>query len=208
MAAADSHFVFDLSGGHLALDFANTVTDRPGKALERLPVYRELVRFGRHSGVYPPTVVDRLYVKGAEQPEVAETALQEAIRLREALFAIFYAVAGGSEAPAQALARLTVAAQNVASHGRLVEVGKQFEWRWVAMDGYLDSVLWPVTRAAVDLLLSDDLKNVRVCASEDCAWLFLDKTKNHGRRWCDMKTCGNRVKARRHYEKALSGRRE
>jgi predicted RNA-binding Zn ribbon-like protein len=40
-----------------------------------------------------------------------------------------------------------------------------------------------------------------MCASEDCAWLFLDKTKNKRRRWCDMKICGNRVKARRHYER-------
>jgi len=201
MVAHDSYFVFDLSGGHLALDFANTVSDRPGKALERLPVYRELVRFGDRSGVYPPTVVDHLYAKGAQDPELAERTRQEAIRLREALFAIFAAVAKGREVPAQALVRLTVAAQTSASHGRLVEVGKRFEWRWVGMDGYLDSLLWPVTRAAIDLLLSDDLKNVRMCASENCAWLFLDKTKNHGRRWCDMKVCGNRVKARRHYER-------
>jgi predicted RNA-binding Zn ribbon-like protein len=42
---------------------------------------------------------------------------------------------------------------------------------------------------------------VRVCAAEDCGWLFLDTSKNHTRRWCSMKSCGNRAKARRHYNK-------
>jgi len=31
----------------------------------------------------------------------------------------------------------------------------------------------------------------------ECRWLFLDTSKNHTRRWCDMKVCGNRIKARR-----------
>jgi predicted RNA-binding Zn ribbon-like protein len=56
-------------------------------------------------------------------------------------------------------------------------------------------------RAAVELLTSEDIMRVRTCADETCAWLFLDRTKNQRRRWCDMKTCGNRVKARRHYER-------
>lgn len=201
MSANDSQFVFDLSGGQLALDFANTVSYRFEKGVERLPNFRELVRFGTSTGAIPSNVMTRLNVKAAQAPELAERTLREAVELREALFAIFQAIAEGREVPAKALARLNFAAQNCANHGRVVETGKRFEWRWEAMDVYLDSVLWPVTRAAVDLLLSEELKNLRICASEKCGWLFLDKTKNHRRRWCDMKTCGNRVKARRHYER-------
>ena len=36
----------------------------------------------------------------------------------------------------------------------------------------------------------------------ECTWIFLDETKNHSRRWCSMRDCGNRAKARRHYERA------
>ena len=32
-----------------------------------------------------------------------------------------------------------------------------------------------------------------------CRWLFLDRSKNHSRRWCDMRICGNRSKTRRFY---------
>ena len=38
---------------------------------------------------------------------------------------------------------------------------------------------------------------VGMCAGDRCGWLFVDTSKNHSRRWCDMKICGNRMKARR-----------
>jgi predicted RNA-binding Zn ribbon-like protein len=46
-------------------------------------------------------------------------------------------------------------------------------------------------------MVSSDLERIRSCAATTCAWLFLDTTKNRTRRWCDMKTCGNREKVRR-----------
>jgi len=60
-------------------------------------------------------------------------------------------------------------------------------------------MLWPAVRAAADLFTSEELEDVRVCASDICSWLFMDTSKNHTRRWCDMKSCGNRAKARKHY---------
>ena len=37
---------------------------------------------------------------------------------------------------------------------------------------------------------------LKVCASPDCRWAFLDTTRNRSRRWCDMAGCGNRAKNR------------
>jgi predicted RNA-binding Zn ribbon-like protein len=51
--------------------------------------------------------------------------------------------------------------------------------------------LWPIARDAAELLASDRLEYVRACASKTCEWLFLDESKNHRRRWCDMTKCGN-----------------
>jgi predicted RNA-binding Zn ribbon-like protein len=206
MSEARPKFVFDLSGGNLALDFANTVSNRPTpQAKERLKEYRDLLFFGKQTGVYAQRAFERLYAVAAQAPEQTEPVFKEAIRLREALFAIFSAVAERRPIPSNALALLTIAAQNIPSHGRLVHKGGRFQWEWLAMDASLESVLWPVTRAAVDLLLSEELTNLRICASDTCAWLFLDRTKNHRRRWCDMKVCGNRVKAKRHYDRQVSG---
>jgi predicted RNA-binding Zn ribbon-like protein len=63
-------------------------------------------------------------------------------------------------------------------------------------------MLWPVARSAADLLTSQEQSRVRECAASDCGWLFLDLSRNRSRRWCDMETCGNRTKARRHYARS------
>ncbi|MGH7448040.1 MAG: CGNR zinc finger domain-containing protein, partial [Longimicrobiales bacterium] len=44
-----------------------------------------------------------------------------------------------------------------------------------------------------------ELDRVKLCGNDACAWLFIDVSRNRSRRWCDMKDCGNRAKARRHY---------
>jgi predicted RNA-binding Zn ribbon-like protein len=193
---------FDLSGGNLALDFVNTVSSRPtAERLDRLSDYPHLVVFGEETGVLRRPLSDSLYRIAGEVPGHGETALQQAVRLREALFDIFSAVAEHRAIPSNALALLNFAVQESAAHSRIVHTNQRFVVEWVGMDSYLDSLLWPIARAAADLLTSHELANLRICASDDCAWLFLDQTKNHRRRWCDMRTCGNRVKARRHYER-------
>jgi predicted RNA-binding Zn ribbon-like protein len=62
-------------------------------------------------------------------------------------------------------------------------------------------VAWWVARSAAELLTSKELTSVRECAGYDCGRLFMDGTKNRSRRWCDMASCGNRAKGRRHYER-------
>jgi predicted RNA-binding Zn ribbon-like protein len=191
---------FDLSGGNLALNFANTVSDRASAhAREKLTDYNRLVFFGIDSGVL--TRVDRLFALAGESPGLGKSALQKAIQFREALYAIFSAVVEHRAIPGNALAYLNFMLQEAGEHGRLVYRDRRFVWEWLYMDGYLDSLLWPIARAAADLLMSEEIQNVRICAAEDCGWLFVDRTKNRRRRWCDMKVCGNRVKARRHYQR-------
>jgi len=55
------------------------------------------------------------------------------------------------------------------------------------------------------LTSSQRLNQVRQCRGDNCGWLFVDGSKNHSRRWCDMRDCGNRAKVRRH---RLKQRRE
>ena len=59
--------------------------------------------------------------------------------------------------------------------------------------------LWRVALSARELLLALPGGRLRVCAGDECGWLFLDSSKAGRRRWCSMADCGNRAKARRHY---------
>src|SRR5262245_42491709 len=48
------------------------------------------------------------------------------------------------------------------------------------------------------MLLRSSPPRLKLCANEECRAAFYDETKSRTRRWCDGKTCGNRVRARRH----------
>ena len=60
------------------------------------------------------------------------------------------------------------------------------------------ALLGPIAWSAVDLLRSGRFERVKRCPGPGCGWLFFDHSKNNSRRWCDMATCGNRTKGRRH----------
>jgi len=47
------------------------------------------------------------------------------------------------------------------------------------------------------LALVPDRAALRRCANPACRLLFEDGSRNHGRRWCDTKGCGNRDRVRR-----------
>ncbi|MEW2165651.1 CGNR zinc finger domain-containing protein [Streptomyces sp. NPDC007084] len=42
---------------------------------------------------------------------------------------------------------------------------------------------------------------LRPCANEECRLFLLDRSRANRARWCSMAVCGNRAKARRHYER-------
>jgi predicted RNA-binding Zn ribbon-like protein len=53
-----------------------------------------------------------------------------------------------------------------------------------------------------ELVAGGRTERLRVCASETCRWVFFDVSRAGRRVWCDMRTCGNRAKARRYRERA------
>ncbi|MGW2324698.1 CGNR zinc finger domain-containing protein [Streptomyces sp. NPDC001700] len=62
----------------------------------------------------------------------------------------------------------------------------------------------PERRLAVELVLAwADVKErlpgrLRPCGNPECRLFLLDRSRANTARWCSMKTCGNRLKARRH----------
>ncbi len=194
--------IFELTGGRLCLDLANTVEDRPGAyPKDLLNSYSDLVSWSQQARVLTDLEAQQL-LEGAEfQPGEASSVLAQAIALREAIYRIFKAVAEDAVPEEDDLVSLSAAIAEAMTHARIVPTAGGFTWEWIDNEGTLDRMLWPVVRSAEDLLISDELDAVRVCASDTCKWLFIDTSKNHSRRWCDMKSCGNRAKARRHYDR-------
>ncbi len=128
-------------------------------------------------------------------------ALRLAIRLREALYRIFSAVAAGHGPGDPDLRTLNTMAGEALSRQWIVHHHRQFVWEWRQAGSDLRRPLWPVVRSAVELLTSDQRRGVRECAALTCSLLFMDHSRNQSRRWCDMTVCGNRAKARRFYRR-------
>ncbi|UCF20680.1 MAG: ABATE domain-containing protein [Gemmatimonadota bacterium] len=193
---------FELSGGRLSLDFANTVDNRPTEGRkELLNSYSDLIAWAEQAGVIEAEEARVLGEEGMSRPADADAALAAARDLREALFAIFSSIASGRGLPERSIAALNAALPAAMSALRLAAVDGGFEWRWAPDRRGLDRMLAPLIRDAAELLTSPDLSRVRLCESETCGWLFLDQSRNRTRRWCDMSVCGNRAKARRHYQR-------
>jgi predicted RNA-binding Zn ribbon-like protein len=197
---------FEFTGGNPCLDFADTVDNRTGDhPRELLADYGRLLQWGEEAGMTTTRTVVRLRHLASEAPGNAQTTLRASIQLRDTIYDIFSAVAQRRAIPSTALANLNKALRHAAQHAQLVHRNRRFTWEWIEPESNLDSMLWPVSRAAAELLNGEEIGYVRLCASETCSWLFLDKTKNHRRRWCDMKSCGNRDKARRYYQRQKAG---
>jgi len=193
-----------LIAGAVCLDFVNTLDDRFSDApKELLKEYADLARFAEDSGILANAQLDRLVERSLERPEGARRALAKAIRMREAMSDVFYAVAWKKPVPHDELMALNRFVQEAAQHLEIVESDGRFEWKFDDADD-LDAPRWPIARSAAELLASDRLEYVRACASKTCEWLFLDESKNHRRRWCDMTKCGNRAKVRRFYSRKRS----
>lgn len=200
--------VFELSAGVRCLDFANTLTDRPRCRDDRVGSYHDLLAWGEQAGVLRATSARSLGRLARRRPEAARRALASAIRLREAIYRVFAALAAGKRPRPEDLSRLNRALARAMSRLQVTADDEGlFHWRWKGSDDALDSVLWPVARSAAELLASADRARVRECAGESCSWLFLDRSPLGNRRWCDMASCGNRAKARRHYRRVQARRK-
>jgi predicted RNA-binding Zn ribbon-like protein len=192
--------------GNVCLDFINTLDNRPSaEPKELLKTYYDLARFGEDTGILTPAEFDIFYERVHLMPDEAQEAMRRAINLREALHAIFTAVMNKQTAPQLAMERLNGNLHEAALHSRLVQVQGRLEWRFDAMTSSFNAMLWPIAHAAADLLASSDMAMVRACAAPTCQWLFLDTSKNHHRRWCSMKQCGNRAKVRKFYARKKQG---
>jgi len=67
-----------------------------------------------------------------------------------------------------------------------------------------DDPAWqPAVMAAANLLdlLEQAPDRIKHCENPACVLWFFDTTRNGTRRWCSMTVCGNRMKAKRHYDR-------
>jgi predicted RNA-binding Zn ribbon-like protein len=177
-----------------AFDFLNTLELENGALVERFATLDDAAdwlvthRVIRDRAVLGPS---------SRAPEDRDAALARLIATRTALRDVAQAVAHANVPERTAIDEINRALQSrerielVASPDG-VRIGHSH------VGDPIDDVLARIAEPIVRQIGSGHEDRIRICASDTCRWLFYDESRSGRRRWCDMATCGNRAKARRH----------
>jgi predicted RNA-binding Zn ribbon-like protein len=193
----------DRCGNAAALDFVNTVHSRvETDTHEYLQSYADLATWALDGGLVSTREYRRLTDTARSRPRLAGGVLKRAIDLRELLYRLFLASIRNNDPSPEDIEALNKHITATLGRRRVRREGGAFVWSWDSEPESLDRPLWPVVLSAVELLASTEHTRLKECPMPDgCGWLFLDTSKNRTRKWCNMRTCGNVVKARRYYRR-------
>ncbi|HEU0238872.1 MAG TPA: CGNR zinc finger domain-containing protein [Micromonosporaceae bacterium] len=191
-------------GGSVALDLVNTVAPRPAtaEATDWLDSPSALLHWACRVGLISEAEAEGVSSAWAAEPASAVTAWHSAVDIREALYAVLSAALGASQPADGAVAELERLALrwSAATARSSLRLGGPGEPPAVLTDG-AGALLIPdrLAHAAVEFTRTADLSQLRACpvAEGGCGWLFLDRSRNHSRRWCAMEDCGTQAKSRR-----------
>ncbi|MFN0044743.1 MAG: CGNR zinc finger domain-containing protein [Alphaproteobacteria bacterium] len=190
--------------GEACLDFVNTLSGRGvAGARDRLVDYADLLAWAFRAGMLDEARAGRLSRRAVAKPEKAARAVERGREMREAMHNVFAAVARGGMPSPEALASFNAALGRAGKRATLAPASTGFAWRWE--HDALESPLWAIAHEGAEVLTGAELGRLKECGGHACGWLFIDRSKNGSRRWCEMEICGNRAKARRFLAKRAAG---
>lgn len=193
---------FELIAGDPSLDLVNTLDwrfrDEPPPE-ELLKDYYDVTRFSSQSGMTSDALARRL-LRNASPTKAAQVV--DAVReLREAAAKVLYAALEGDAPSGSSVKLLERYFREARQSQQLMWDGEKLTWELrqspVESAALTELPLWMLSLQFEAVMTSGEIHMLRACGNDECRWLFLDTSKNHTRRWCDMKICGNRMKARR-----------
>ncbi len=178
-------------GGHLVLDFLNTVARTESGPVDQLGDAGAVRRWLAEGGL--PHQAD------LDGPHLVEAATD----LREVVRDLVQCRLSRTLAEPARLNRYLAAAEG---HWKLAWRGADKPARTLVRKGDATSqTLAPLAEAAAELLASEDFGRVKRCGNPGCTMLFFDPSATSRRRWCDMATCGNRMKVAAHRQRRRGG---
>lgn len=198
---------FEFVGGYKWLDFVNTELVRTEGAVDLLGDVADLVRWLRESGLIASSESKAALEHWGGSTE-GEHLLRRAKEFRKTLREASERLGeDGFVTPALVEEVNELLAQRLGHH-ELEHTPEGFEVRFHALPDGPETLLAPVAESVARSLVESDSSLVKNCENPECILFFYDTSKNHTRRWCSMSTCGNRMKARMHYERAQGRARE
>ncbi|HJP70448.1 MAG TPA: CGNR zinc finger domain-containing protein [Candidatus Limnocylindria bacterium] len=176
----------------LFVDFINTLELTDGQPEDHLPDAAAL-----RSWLYERNLC------GARQPLADIDASLPAFRdLRAALYDTTGRLAAGKRPTAAQVKLLNAAMRDGLHYHQIKPVDGGSRFTVAQVGDELAQARASIAGSLAHYLAEHDLGRVRVCANDGCRWRFIDRSPAGRRRWCDMRTCGNRAKVARHRARA------
>jgi predicted RNA-binding Zn ribbon-like protein len=189
--ASDHEHGIDLDS---ALDFLNTLELEAGQPVDHFPEPADAAAWFVDRGLVHPAAATRWTAVDLEQVKRARGALREVV---DAVVA--------ERRPARASVDLVNETLEARRPLRLELDGTACRIGHRHADAPVGDALAIISEAIVHELANGRPDRFRVCANDRCLWAFYDDSPTGKRRWCDMRTCGNRAKAARHRERLRTG---
>ncbi|SEQ69443.1 Putative stress-induced transcription regulator [Amphritea atlantica] len=177
-------------GGHPALDFVNTVEDQDKRRdSSRISEWASFLGWAQVSYVFSEEQMNVL------ENEIQQTDISTLLRnihdLRETAYAALSGIASGEKQTDDALQKLEEGIRTALRNSSLKL--KENSYIWVPDMVNPNWVIDVLTLSIESLLRFHDISKLKECGR--CSWMFLNQGRGRGRRWCNMKTCGNRAKS-------------
>jgi predicted RNA-binding Zn ribbon-like protein len=196
-------------GGRLAVDFANSVLppEEPGTSSSGWRAFIEFLgSVGNLSGARSAALVGLADSAPRDTAALFETALD----LREAIRRSLRARIEQVGLQPTWIAQINSILAYTEGYDRLEPTGNAtasgFDWR-VGLAARSDGLEWllaAIARSAAELIAEGPFAPIRKCANPKCGLYFYDESRTRRRRWCSMKTCGNRAKVAAHARRKRS----
>jgi predicted RNA-binding Zn ribbon-like protein len=191
----------DLVGGHVVLDLVNTVNARDGDPVDWLDSYARVLEWAAFTAQFDESLLAELERINEAEPGAGTLALRRLRELREAIHDVLAATIRNDAAPEKTLRRLEARWKHAVALARLTISDHHTRLELSLESSRLDYISHQLALCAFDLLQTFPQARTRICAGTKCGWLFIDRSKGGQRRWCDMATCGNAAKSKRHHER-------
>jgi predicted RNA-binding Zn ribbon-like protein len=191
-------------GLEAAIDFVNTAGLSKGKPFEALPDTTAAVQWLKAAGYLSDEAASVELERFTAAPARAEAALRRLRQTRAGLRELIDALAEDRDPRREAVEAVN-AALRVREAAQLVRSGSRLRIAYRREGEPFEQALAAISRAVAAELSEGRPERFRVCENDRCRWAFYDSSRPGTRRWCEMASCGNRMKAARHRARHRTG---
>ncbi|MGA6827310.1 CGNR zinc finger domain-containing protein [Nitrospira sp. NS4] len=190
---------FPVVGNHLSLDFVNTEIVEDGVPKDLLTGPADLAAWALAVKLMERPLAEDLAANWQRASHAKE--FKHVLQFRRELRALVAGLARGERVTPSALHAINAQLREASGYAEVLPAEEGFT-KCLRLDIHTPGqLLAPVAEAAADLLCFGRLALVKKCENTECVLYFYDNTKNHSRRWCSMKGCGNRAKVAAFYQR-------